>query len=385
MIEYISGMRIIKAYNMGSKSFKKYRETIEGEHSVWVEVSKKMGPPFAAYVVIVECGLLLMVPLGGYWFLNGSLPASVFILFAFIGSLYLTEIRPLQELGSSFARVLNAVTKVEEILNVEVFEGEQPFPENNDIELNDVYFSYDGEKNVIENCNLSIKHGEKVALVGLSGAGKSTIVELISRFYDVNKGEIRIGGINVKDIDYESILDNVSIVFQKTFLTKDSVLDNIRMGGNASLEEVRNAAKLAQIDDFIMSLPQGYNTLVGSYGSRFSGGEKQRIAIARAILKNSPILILDEATSSSDPENQVEIDKAIHNLCLGKTVIVVAHRLGIVSTCDKVAVVENRTISCIGDNEYVIRHNDYYRKAWITYETSRKISYAMEGGDNYEF
>ena len=150
-----------------------------------------------------------------------------------------------------------------------------------------------------------------MALVGRSGAGKSTVIELISRFYDVQEGEVLIGGKNVKEINYETLLQNIAIVFQKTFLTRDSVFENIRMGSNATLEEVRAAAKEAQIDDFIMSLPDGYDTKVGSFGSRFSGGEKQRIAIARAILKNAPILILDEATSAADPENQVEIERLL--------------------------------------------------------------------------
>ena len=173
----------------------------------------------------------------------------------------------------------------------------------------------------------------------------------------------------------------MAIVFQKTFLTRDSVFENIRMGSNASLDEVREAAKKAQIDDFIMSLPDGYDTKVGSFGSRFSGGEKQRIAIARAILKNAPILILDEATSAADPENQVEIDKAIENLCKGKTVIIVAHRLGAIKICDRVAVVENHTITCCGTHEEVRKSNAYYRKAWSDYEQARAISYQLEGGN----
>ena len=167
----------------------------------------------------------------------------------------------------------------------------------------------------------------------------------------VNRGEILIGGTNIKDIDYETLLKNISIVFQRTFLSRGTIFENIAMGRDVSLEQVREAAKKAQIDDFIMTLPEGYNTLVGSYGSRFSGGQKQRIAIAREILKNSPILILDEATSAADPENQIEIDKAIENLCIGKTVIIVAHRLGIVKTCDRIAVVENNTIQDIGTHE----------------------------------
>ncbi len=366
------------------KMMERANRSISNLYSIWKEMSQRMGPPYAAYVVIVECGLLLMVPLGGFWFLKGSLTASAFILFAFVGSLYLTELRPLQELGSSFAQVLNGIRKADEILQIPAYEGGSAFPKKRDIVINNVSFAYDGRNDVLQDCNLNIQDGEKIALVGRSGAGKSTIIELIARFYDVGKGEILIGGKNVKEINYEDLLQNVSVVFQKTFLTKDSVLENIRMGSNATMEEVRSAAKQAQIDDFIMKLPNGYDTLVGSYGSRFSGGEKQRIAIARAILKNAPILILDEATSAADPENQVEIDKAIHNLCKGKTVIIVAHRLGVVLKCDRVAVVENRTITSVGAHDEVLKNNLYYRHAWQDYEEARGITYKIEGGVLYE-
>ena len=381
MIEYISGMKLIKAYNMGSKSFQKFSSAIQEENEVWTDLSKKMGPPYAVFVVIIECGMLVMVPLGGMFFLNGSITASIFLLFAYVGSLYLTEIRPLQELGSNFAEVLTGVVKVKEILDIPVYESHSAFPVDHSIDLRDVSFSYDGKAMVLEHCNLHIDDGEKIGLVGCSGAGKSTIIELVSRFYDVQSGSVSIGGQNVKDIDYETLLQNVAIVFQKTFLTRDSVFENIRMGSNASLDEVREAAKKAQIDDFIMSLPDGYDTKVGSFGSRFSGGEKQRIEIARAILKNAPILILDEATSAADPENQVEIDKAIENLCKGKTVIIVAHRLGAIKICDRVAVVENHTITCCGTHEEVRKNNAYYRKAWSDYEQARAISYQLEGGN----
>ena len=381
MIEYISGMKLIKAYDMGSKSFQKFSSAIQEENEVWTDLSKKMGPPYAVFVVIIECGMLVMVPLGGMFFLNGSITASIFLLFAYVGSLYLTEIRPLQELGSNFAEVLTGVVKVKEILDIPVYESHNAFPVDHSIDLRDVSFSYDGKAMVLEHCNLHIDDGEKIGLVGCSGAGKSTIIELVSRFYDVQSGSVSIGGQNVKDIDYETLLQNVAIVFQKTFLTRDSVFENIRMGSNASLDEVREAAKKAQIDDFIMSLPDGYDTKVGSFGSRFSGGEKQRIAIARAILKNAPILILDEATSAADPENQVEIDKAIENLCKGKTVIIVAHRLGAIKICDRVAVVENHTITCCGTHEEVRKNNAYYRKAWSDYEQARAISYQLEGGN----
>ena len=382
MIEYVSGMRLIKAYNMGSRSFQKFSHAISEENRIWNLVTHKTAPPYAAFLLLVECGMLLMIPAGGLMFLRGSVSASVFLLFAYVGGMYLTEILPLQKMSTTFAQALSGVGKVREILELPVFEGGGPFPEDHGIELDHVTFSYDGKTDVLRDCSLSVKQGEKVALVGVSGAGKSTIIQLISRFYDTTKGEVRIGGRNVRDIRYEDLLAHISIVFQKTFLTRDSVLENIRMGTQATLEQVREAARLAQIDDFILSLPQGYDTKVGAMGSRFSGGERQRIAIARAILKDAPILILDEATSAADPENQVEIDRAIENLCRGKTVLIVAHRLGAVKMCDKVAVVEDHTITCCGTHAEVLEQNSYYRKAWADYRAARSITYSVKGGQD---
>lgn len=381
IIEYISGMKLIKAYNMGSSSFQKFSDAIEEENRIWTTVSKKTGPFYAAFIVVLECGMALIVPIGGRFFLNGSIPASIFLLFAYIGSLYLSELLPLQQLSMELAQALNGVLKTKQILDLPVYKSTGEFPSTHDIVLNHVRFSYDGKTDVLKDCNLHIPQGEKVAVVGASGAGKSTIIELVSRFYDVEDGEILIGGKNVKEIDYTKLLDNISIVFQKTFLTRESVLENIRMGSKASLEEVRAAAREAQIDGFIMSLPDGYDTKVGSFGSRFSGGERQRIAIARAILKKAPILILDEATSAADPENQVEIDKAIENLCKGKTVIVVAHRLGAIKMCDKVAVVENHTVTAFGTHAEVLATNAYYQAAWQNYNAARKVTYSLEGGE----
>ena len=380
MVEYVRGMRLIKAYRMGSKSFKKFREAILDENRAWNKIAKKTAPLYAVFILILESGLLLLVPLGRRLFLHGSIPASVFLLFSYIGSLYLTELLPLQQLSGNFAQAFSGMSKVKEILALPTFEGGDDFPESHDIRLKNVRFSYDGKINVLENANLSIRDGEKIAVVGASGAGKSTVAALIARFHDVDEGEILIGGKNVKSIRYETLLQNVSLVFQKTFLTRDSVFDNIRMGRHASLTEVREAARKAQIDDFIMSLPAGYDTKVGSYGSRFSGGEKQRIAIARAILKNAPILILDEATSAADPENQMEIDKAIKNLCEGKTVIIIAHRLSVVGMCDRVLVVENHTISDMGTHDELLLRNRNYRKSWESYEAARNIRYG-KGGD----
>lgn len=380
--EYVNGMRLIKAYNMGSQSFKKYASSIEEQHQMWGDISRATGPLYAAYVVLLECGVLFLVPLGGYLYVHGSITAGVLLLFAFIGSQYLTDIRPLQELASNLSYVLNGVKQVKEILDIPVFGAGEAFPERHDIEVKDVSFSYTEGNEVLSHCSLHINHGERVAFVGESGAGKTTLVQLISRFYDVSGGEIKIGGVNVKDIDYEALLENISVVFQQSFLTRGSVFENIAMGNHsATMEQVRAAAREAQIDDFIMSLPEGYDTEVGSYSTRFSGGQKQRICIARAILKNAPILILDEATSAADPENQVEIDRAIENLCRGKTVIIVAHRLGIVQSCSRIAVVEQKGVSRMGTFDDMVSGSPYFAKAWADYNAARNIRYSLKGGE----
>jgi len=382
--EYVNGMRLIKAYNMSVRSFRKYSDVIEGQFSMWSAISKATGPLYAIYVVLLECGILLLVPAGGWMFVNGHITAGVLLLFAFIGTQYLTDIRPLQELSNNLSFALNGVNQVKDILDVPVFEGKKEFPENHDISVEKVSFSYDGKTNVLNNANLEIKEGEHIAVVGASGEGKTTLIQLIARFYDVNEGVIKIGGVNVKDIKYEELLKNISVIFQNTFLTRGSIFENIAMGKKASLEEVREAAKQAKIDDFIMSLPDGYDTKVGNFGGRFSGGQKQRICIARAILKDAPILILDEATSAADPENQVEIDKAIANLCKGKTVIIVAHRLGITSLCDRIAVVERNTVSDVLPLNELIEKNAYFKKSWENYTQARNIRYTANGGDYSE-
>jgi len=379
--EYVSGMRLIKAYNMSVNSFRKYSEAIEGQFSMWKKISKATGPLYAMYVVLLECGILFLVPAGGWLFVNGKITAGVLLIFAFIGTQYLTDIRPLQELSNNLSFALNGVNQVKEILDVPIFEGGSDFPKKHDISLENVTFSYDGKNDVLKNVNLKIKEGEKLAVVGASGEGKTTLIQLIARFYDASFGEVKIGGINVKDIKYEELLKNISVIFQNAFLTRGSIYENIAMGQNATIEDVRAAARAAQIDDFIMSLPQGYETKVGNFGGRFSGGQKQRICIARAILKNAPILILDEATSAADPENQVEIDKAIANLCEGKTVIIVAHRLGITELCDEIAVVEKKSVTDVLPHKELLTKNAYFKKSWEDYTEARNIKYFAKEGD----
>ncbi|MCR4692022.1 MAG: ABC transporter ATP-binding protein/permease [Lachnospiraceae bacterium] len=382
--EYATGMRLIKAYNMSVRSFRKYSEAIEGQFSMWSDISKATGPLYAIYVVLLECGILFLVPAGGWMFVHGHITAGVLLLFAFIGTQYLTDVRPLQELSNNLSFALNGVNQVKDILSVPVFEGNKEFPTKHDISIQNVGFSYDTKTKVLENVNLEIKEGEQIAVVGASGEGKTTLIQLIARFYDVTEGTVRIGGVDVKDIKYEELLQNISVIFQNAFLTRGTIFENIAMGKKVTINEVRKAAKAAQIDDFIMELPDGYETKVGNFGGRFSGGQKQRICIARAILKNAPILILDEATSAADPENQVEIDKAIANLCKGKTVIIVAHRLGITTLCDRIAVVEKNTVTDVLPHGELVQKNEYFKKSWENYTAARNIRYTAKGGENHE-
>lgn len=379
MVEYVSGMRVIKALNMGSASFKRFRDSVDGEFDVWCEISRKTAPAYAAYLVVIECGLLIMIPLGGLMFTTGAVSGSTYLLFAFVGSLYLVEIRLLQEMGSKLAEVASGAARAQELLDMPVFGGGDPFPRRCDIELRDVRFSYDAGREVVRGVSLRIAQGERIAIVGPSGAGKTTLVELVSRFYDPDSGQVLIGGKDVRSIDYDDLLAHVAVVFQNTFLTSGSILENIRMGLDASIEDVRRAARLAYIDDFIMTLPDGYDTEMGSLGDRVSGGQRQRIAIARAILKDAPVLILDEATSAADPENQLQIDTAIGNLCSGKTVIVVAHRLGVVRRCDRVAVVEDGRVTAVGAHEQVLTACPYYAQAWRDYDEARSVSFGWAG------
>lgn len=378
--EYVNGMRLIKAYNMSVNSFRKYSEAIDKQYDLWCDISRATGPLYASYIVLLECGILMLVPAGGYMYVHGHITAGVLLLFAFIGTQYLTDIRPLQELSNNLAYVLNGVEQVKDILATPVLKGDREFPAKCDVSLQKVSFSYDGEKDVLNNVDLTVGNGEKIAIIGESGAGKSTLVQLISRFYDVDSGRIEIGGVDIREIDYEELLSNISVVFQDCFLTRGSVYENIAMGLDVTENDVRSAAKAARIDDFIMSLPDGYDTLCGGYGTRFSGGQKQRICIARAILKNAPILILDEATSAADPENQVEIDKAIDNLCVDKTVFIVAHRLDIVKKCDRIVVVEGNTISATGTFDEMIKKSRYFADVWEKYNEARGTKYRLGGG-----
>ncbi|RDY23309.1 ABC transporter ATP-binding protein [Romboutsia maritimum] len=370
IIQYINGINIMKAFNLTAKSFKNYKDITEEYADYWIELTMKLAPTYAIFLVLIDSGLLFIIPIGGIMFLNGSIDVSTYILFLVLSSSFLNSFRQLLEFGSNFSMLLEGAGKVRTILEQEVqTEGNLMLTDNMNgkVEFNNVTFKYD-KKEVIKDLSLTIEPKTVVALVGPSGSGKTTLGQLIGRFWDINRGNITIDSIDVKDIKMEELMNKVSFVFQNVFMLQDSILENIRMGSNASMEDIVKVSKKAQIHDFIMSLPDGYNTSLGENGIKLSGGEKQRISIARAILKDSPIVILDEVTSYSDIENESKIQEALRNLLKNKTAIIIAHRLYTIKNADKIVVLNEGKIVEQGNHNYLINKNGLYRHLWDMYD-----------------
>ena len=274
------------------------------------------------------------------------------------------------------------VARMDEIFNIPVLKDTQISKtfDNDNVTFDNVSFSYTGKENelAIKNVSFEAKQGEITAIVGLSGGGKSTIANLISRFWDVTEGSVKIGGVDIRDISEKDLMNHVSFVFQDIFLFKQSILDNIRMGNrNATEEQVIAAAKAAQCHEFISKLPEGYHTVVGTKGVHLSGGERQRIAIARAIIKDSPIIVLDEATAFSDPENEYLIQKAFEKLMQNKTVIIIAHRLSTIRNADKIIVMEKGQIVESGKHDDLVAAGGRYFQMWNHY--TEAINWKLNG------
>lgn len=347
-VEYVRGMSVVKAFNQTASSFKKLKEAITG-YTEWVlKFSLGWQNCMPAFTTIINNVYLILVPVG---ILIGSRSddfagfAMTFIFYLLFVPAISGVLNKIMYISESFMQIDGNVARMDEILNIpEMPETSHPKkPTNDDVAFKDVSFSYTGDihEKALENVSFVAKQGQITAIVGPSGGGKSTIANLISRFWDVSSGSITIGGVDVRDMAEDDLMRHVSFVFQDIFLFKQSILDNIRMGNpSASEEQVIAAAKAAQCHEFISKLPGGYHTVVGSKGIHLSGGERQRIAIARAIIKDSPIIVLDEATAFSDPENEYLIQKAFEKLMQGKTVIIIAHRLSTIRNADKIIVME---------------------------------------------
>lgn len=366
--EYLQGIRVMKAYNLLGDRFVRLRDAFGELRRACIRQEALLGPFVMLSVTLVRAGLTLMILCGTYLLLGGELSLLTFVLFLVVGS---RVFEPLTSALTNFAEFRYfsiAGGRILSLMNEPEMQGDSEAPESGDITLQDVSFAYQ-QKETLHDINLTMKRGTLTALVGPSGSGKSTLMKLCARFYDPQKGAVLFNGIPMTELEPESLMRHISMVFQDVYLFQDTIRNNIRFGkSDASEEEIIAVAKKACCHDFIMRLQKGYDTMVGEGGCTLSGGEKQRLSIARAMLKNAQVVLLDEATASLDPENEVEVQQAINTLIEGRTVIVIAHRLKTIREADQIVVLENGRIAEKGCHEELIGRKGLYYKLWSIQE-----------------
>jgi len=366
ILEYVGGIQTLKAFNQAGEHFETLRRSFANQqkHSVGMELAAAPIGMIGRFVL--NCGIGVVMLVGAWLLTNGELSPFYYIAFLLLSLNIYEPIMILFSFLADFARTNRSVLRIDELKNEKTLSEpmESISPKNTDIAFHNVSFSY-GNREVLHDISLRFPEKSLTALVGPSGSGKSTITRLAARFWDVNSGKITLGGIPIKELTSNDLLSQISMVFQDVYLFHDTIESNIRMGKpGATKEEIIEAAKTAACHDFISSLPESYQTIVGEGGSTLSGGEKQRISIARALLKNAPIVLLDEATASLDPENEVLIQQAINALVAEKTVIVIAHRLQSICNADQIIVLENGSIKEIGIHDDLLKQNGLYSQLW---------------------
>ncbi len=384
-VEYVRGIPVVKTFGQTVFSFKKFKDTIDNYERWVIAYTKRMRWPMTFYTLAVNSVFVFLIA-GGFLFSHGSADSSVllnllfYIIITPVISLTLTKLMFMSENGMI---VQDAITRIDSVLqSPSLSQANFPqHPRNNSVTLDNVTFSYDGIKNALEDISLTIGNGQTVAFVGPSGGGKSTLAALIARFFDPQSGTISVGGVDVKDIDKNELMDTVSFVFQNSHLIKGTILDNVRMGKpKATDEEVMAALKAAQCMDIIEKFPNGVNTVIGSQGIYLSGGETQRIVIARAILKNAPVVILDEATAFADPDNETKVQIAFNELAKRRTVIMIAHRLSTIVNADTIFVLKEGHIVESGSfAELSGQKGSLFGAMWRDYQQSVQWKMAKEG------
>ena len=383
-VEYVRGIPVVKIFGQSVFSFKKFKATID-EYEKWViAYTKELRMPMMLYTAAIN-GVFAFLIVGGLLFTRNGVTSEFllnllfYIIITPVISLTLTRIMYMSE---NELVVADALARVDSVLDAEpVPENDHPrHPKDASVSLKDVHFSYDGKTDVIKGVSLKIQPGQMVAFVGPSGGGKSTLANLICRFFDVQSGSVRVGGADVRDIPKEELMDTISFVFQNSRLLKGSILDNVRLGrAQATEAEVLAALKAAQCMDIVEKFPEGIHTVIGTKGVYLSGGEQQRIAIARAMLKNAPILLLDEATAFADPDNEAKVQAAFAQLAKGKTVLMIAHRLSTVANADCIYVVQDGQIVESGTKDELRAQNSLFARMWQDYQASVQWKVAKEG------
>ena len=383
-VEYVRGIPVVKTFGQSVFSFKKFKATID-EYEKWViAYTKELRMPMMLYTAAIN-GVFAFLIVGGLLFTRNGVTSEFllnllfYIIITPVISLTLTRIMYMSE---NELVVADALARVDSVLDAEpVPENDHPrHPKDASVSLKDVHFSYDSKTDVIKGVSLKIQPGQMVAFVGPSGGGKSTLANLICRFFDVQSGSVRVGGADVRDIPKEELMDTISFVFQNSRLLKGSILDNVRLGrAQATEAEVLAALKAAQCMDIVEKFPAGIHTVIGTKGVYLSGGEQQRIAIARAMLKNAPILLLDEATAFADPDNEAKVQAAFAQLAKGKTVLMIAHRLSTVASADCIYVVQDGQIAESGTKDELCAQNGLFARMWQEYQASVQWKVAKEG------
>ena len=376
-VEYVRGVPVVKTFGQTVHSFARFKTTIDNYYKFAVGYCKKCRAPMLMYTVFINSAFAFLIVLA--LILAGGGPVTQPILLNFVFYVIFTPIiatamSKVMYMSENGMIVADALSRIHSILDAEPLPEPRSgmIPTDNDITLENVTFRYTGgTTDALHDMTIRAGAGETVALVGPSGGGKTTVAGLISRFWDVAGGSIQIGGINVKDIPKETLMDTVAYVFQDSRLLKASILENVRLARpNASRQEVERVLHDAQCDDIIAKLPQGIDTVIGTKGVYLSGGEQQRIAIARVMLKNAPILILDEATAFADPENEALVQRAFERLSKGKTVIMIAHRLTTIRNADRIFVLREGHVEESGTHDTLLAGGGLYAKMWQDYQTS---------------
>lgn len=374
-VEYVRGIPVVKTFGQTVFSFKRFKATIDNYEKWVISYTKDLRIPMMLYTAAINSVFVFLIAAVLIFTKNGVTNEFLlnFIFYIIITPVISLTLTKMMYQSENAMIVADALQRVDTILDAEQLpenvNGKKP--SDSSVEFRNVSYSYDGEKNAVENISLNIPSGSTVAFVGPSGSGKSTMANLISRFFDVSEGQVLVGGVDVRNIKKEILMDNVSFVFQNSHLIKGTILDNVRMARpQASKEEVMNALEKSQCMDIVKKLPNGVDTVVGTNGVYLSGGEQQRIAIARVMLKNAPVVILDEATAFADPDNEVMVQKAFSELAKNRTVIMIAHRLSTVAGADRIYVLKDGKIEEYGKYYELINNGGMFSKMWNDYRHS---------------
>lgn len=375
-VEYVRGIPVVKTFGQSVFSFKRFQTSIQKYEKWTIAYTKEMRIPMTVYTTAINAVFAVLIAATFFFTRNGA--DNTFLLnllfYIIITPIITVTMNKIMYSSENQLIVADAISRIESILEKKPLPetAHAQEPENNSITFENVSFRYeDAGRDALHQINLAIKEGEHVAFVGPSGGGKTTLASLVARFFDITEGRILIGNKDVKEISSRQLMDMVSFVFQDSKLLKTSILENIRMGKKeATREEVMQALKEAQCEDIIAKLPDGIDTVIGSSGTYVSGGEAQRLSIARAMLKNAPILILDEATAFADPDNEAKVQEAFSRLSKGKTVIMIAHRLSSIVDADRICVLKDGSIAEEGTHETLLQKNGVYAHMWEEYNKS---------------